>query len=1205
MNPLKYSDFIQKDENTIQELIDQFKELLKVYKETSDTIKKQAQETAQSIRSMSGATDEQRESILKATETQEQLLKEYKDINSEQRIAKREINFLTQAEKEKNQIDKLIIQANKSLEGSYNKLSAQYRLLKIEINQMNDAEVRNGKTKQQLEKEAKALYEQMSKMQQATGKYTLEVGHYQNALSALPAPVQQISSTFKQLGQEMATIFNSNAPKTQKAMMALKTSILAVVAAVVSLFRGMKDLVNVNAEFEQANANLQSILGASRKDMIALTDTAMSLGRSTEWTASQVTLLQTELAKLGFGQASIIAMQKHVLAFATAVGADLGDAANVAGASIRAFNLVSADAERVMGTLAVAVNNSALTFERIKYAMGTVFPIASAFGLTIEDATAMLGTLANAGFSAESAATAMRNMLLKLADPTEKLAQRTGGAAKSFNDIIEKLVQLRKEGANLSEIFELTDKRSVAAFNALMSGTEQAERLRKELSDVNGELSRIQQTRLDTVSGQVKILKSYWEGFKLSLQESNGIIEQAVRNLQQIVLSINQLLFPQQMAKSQAIDEYLKKFQDMYRLLQKEKPEADIIGVLTSARGGALGNVQKELARVNKEIEELENFRKKNPLAEVVTLINLESLKRQRKQLEGQLEGISEAYTVVKEQVINDAAEIATQQELLRQEQDEKAKQLTREQKQQRLKDLQAIIDAIKMEIAATEKGDKRRKQLYVDLVNAERNLALEKNNQAEASAKINEDIINAMYDKEAEDAEKKYYNEVSKLREEDLKQQREAVQMEIGITQEGTQRMLDLRLQNIELQRQIEIEQNNQKEKRLRQDEADINAKYDKLRQDEVNKFNLTMAKRELAASQKLAEANFNMDRHNERQKTIFRLQQNAERLQALLDQDELAVDKMTQIEKDAIIAEMEEIKKEMKDLGYNNIYEVIGLKLDDKQQSALDEAFSATKDWIQGIIDKYKEAADAAVESADKQVEAAQKVLDAELEAKAQGYASSVEEAQKEVALAKKKREEALKEQQKAQKAQLKLDSIQQASSLITATANIWKAFGEIPVLAIAATALMWGSFIAAQAKARQLTKQEYGEGTVELLEGGSHASGNDIDLGYDKKTRKHRRAEGGEYFAIINKRNSRRYGNTIKDVITSFNNGTFSERYVKASEAMSGMATQIIGGGTDVSRLENDVHAIREQGDEVRYLDNEGRLVVKYKNLTKIRR
>ncbi|MBR3962393.1 MAG: phage tail tape measure protein, partial [Oscillospiraceae bacterium] len=106
------------------------------------------------------------------------------------------------------------------------------------------------------------------------------------------------------------------------------------------------------------------------------------------------------MAKLGFGQGSIIAMEKSILQFATATGANLADAAAVAGSTLRAFNLTSKDTEDVLATLAVATNKSALSFDRIQQSIGTVFPVANAFGLTVKDTTALLGALANAGFDA-------------------------------------------------------------------------------------------------------------------------------------------------------------------------------------------------------------------------------------------------------------------------------------------------------------------------------------------------------------------------------------------------------------------------------------------------------------------------------------------------------------------------------------------------------------------------------------------------------------------------------------------------------------------------------------------------------------------------------------------------------------------------------------------------------------------------------------
>jgi hypothetical protein len=51
------------------------------------------------------------------------------------------------------------------------------------------------------------------------------------------------------------------------------------------------------------------------------------------------------------------------------------------------------------------------------------------------------------------------------------------------------------------------------------------------------------------------------------------------------------------------------------------------------------------------------------------------------------------------------------------------------------------------------------------------------------------------------------------------------------------------------------------------------------------------------------------------------------------------------------------------------------------------------------------------------------------------------------------------------------------------------------------------------------------------------------------------------------------------------------------------MAGYAVQLIGGGkTDVSGLEKDVAAIRQQGDETRYVDGQGNTIIRYKNLTR---
>jgi hypothetical protein len=289
-----------------------------------------------------------------------------------------------------------------------------------------------------------------------------------------------------------------------------------------------------------------------------------------------------------------------------------------------------------------------------------------------------------------------------------------------------------------------------------------------------------------------------------------------------------------------------------------------------------------------------------------------------------------------------------------------------------------------------------------------------------------------------------------------------------------------------------------------------------------------------------------------------------------------------------------VKDIKKENEQL---DLYDVLGLNVADDKKKAINDAVSYAISSIQSLMQARTEAANAAVEAADREVEAAQNALELEMQARANGYANNVSMARKELDLAKKNQDKALKEQQQAQRQQELINTATQVSSLVTASANIWRDLG-FP-WAIPALAVMWASFAAAKVTALQAAGTEkYGDGTVELLQGGSHQSGNDIDLGR-KPDGTRRRAEGGEFFAVINKRNSRRFRKIIPNVINALNDGSFANKYLAAYDGANGISMNI-GGGPDIADLKRDVREIREQGDRRTYVDGRGNTVIIYKNL-----
>ena len=505
--------------------------------------------------------------------------------------------------------------------------------------------------------------------------------------------------------------------------------------------------------------------------------------------------------------------------------------------------------------------------------------------------------------------------------------------------------------------------------------------------------------------------------------------------------------------------------------------------------------------------------------------------------------------------------------------------------------------------------------------VYANTTLTSEQRNKIETANKaIGQILINleVATNKELEDLEREHNIQMNKLTE-------ERYQYILDIGNATMDEQLDLQKKILEAQRKAEIEayQKRNQDDRIRDEKGNdiglplINAAFDTKVARTEGRYTLE----DFEQKQSLEKARFDNAEHTTVQITRFELEQE----KALWEEKvKLAKAGMldwskTQIEEaEQMIANLD---KELKKLptGINEVLAEIGeygiggtilkhLGFDDDQIDAFGMAIDAIKDNISSLVNAWNEAAQAAVDAADKQVEAAQAVLDAEIEARNNGYANSVVTAQKELGLAKKNREEAIKEQKKAQKAQLAIDTVTQASSLVTASAQIWAALSGVkvvgPALAIAAIAAMWGSFIEAKTRASRIRSQsqQYGEGGLEFLEGGSHASGNDIDLGVENKRHKRMRAEGGEALAIINKKRTRQYRDILPGIIESLNKGTFEQSYLQSFTAPIGLQLAGVNQPTDISRLERDVTRIKEELD-YRYYSEPDRTIVKKGNLTRI--
>lgn len=304
--------------------------------------------------------------------------------------------------------------------------------------------------------------------------------------------------------------------------------------------------------------------------------------------------------------------------------------------------------------------------------------------------------------------------------------------------------------------------------------------------------------------------------------------------------------------------------------------------------------------------------------------------------------------------------------------------------------------------------------------------------------------------------------------------------------------------------------------------------------------------------------------------------------------------------------------LKKEASDGGEMSWFEKLQKKLGDifgkrglkDLSKGLQQTVSYVMEQFQTIAQARVDLANTMVEQSQRELDATKSTLDQEIAARANGYANNVALAQQEYLEKQRINEQALAEQQAAVEAQERLNTIMQVTSLITASAQVFSSFSGIPIvgipLAIAAIATMFGAFAAAKVQANQLAAKTYGEGGTELLSGGSHQSGRDIPLGTMPDGRE-RRAEGGEYLAVINKRSSRKYGSVIPAVIDALNAGVFEQKYGNAFRGDAGIVVNVDGSTDAIERFHDDMKKAMGRKTETRLAD--GTRVITYGHTRKI--
>ena len=1059
--------------------------------------------------------------------------------------------------REANRVAQLQATIAASAEGSYNRLSAQYELNKIKLNQMSAAEREAADSGKKLEAETNAIYQQMIKLQEATGNYRLSVGHYQKTWDGLGISISQVVRELPAAAVSLNTFFlgiSNNIPMVVDEINRLRAQNKLLQAE-------GKATVSVTGSIVKALFSWNTVL------VILLTVFSMFGKQIITW-----------VGNLFKGRAAVISLDEAL----DNIAKELEETNDGYGDNIVSLKQLQQEWKNLKTTAEKNqwIKDNKSEFDKLGIAVNDVTDAENIFVNNTEAVIGALRLRAKAAAAQKLAAEQYEKALIARNKAETEQAQGPSGWDKFQNWFVQSSLRTGEGGYVPQANLDLADQISAEDFK------------QQRIKDLNDEADAAEKTG----DAYFDLAAGYEAAAKAELNAA-GVDEPHKKTRTREPRDLTNII-NQNSIKAQ------KEYEESITALQKDE--------FAKRRKTAADEVQNENNKLREMLRRNEDY--------------IKNVDGKYKQLtNSQKEQIAQQNAWINSTIANNLKALALQLEQIQREQAANSLKLQRETQTGAVsptpiatdtpKNAETTVttnvtvtrDASQMEASLVEERELMRQNLE-----AEYKLVLDTNAKLLAAgdehARSEEEILIELNRKKL-DLYADYDKQILDARERDIENQLELVR-------KGSEEELQLLLQQNEVRRQLALAENASKPAAQQVSSSVINAQFDKSAAQMQGSFEMTG----FDEQQALDEAIFNEVKRSETETTRFKLEQEKARWEKQIALAESGGLDWSQAQIDAAKSTVKGIDRELSEL--DDFISNIGKKglggtlleklgFDDDQIDALKDAVNIVIEQLQSIMDAEVELAEQAVEAAEARVEAAQKAYDAEVEARNNGYANNVATAKKELEQEKKNQQEKQKMLAAAQKRQENLNTVIQASSLITASANLWSSFSSIPIvgpaLALAAIATMWTSFAVAKVKAKQVTasqSEEYGEGGLEFLEGGSHASGNDIDLGVENKKKRRMKAEGGEALAIINKQRTRKYRKILPDVIDSFNKGTFEDKYLNAFGNSDKLNISLNSNNNmDLSKIENDVRSIRKQNETRYYTMPDGTVIMQHRNVKRI--
>ena len=275
------------------------------------------------------------------------------------------------------------------------------------------------------------------------------------------------------------------------------------------------------AGFEQSLKQIEARGEPTAAEMERVKAAALDMGAKTKYSAGEAAAGMAELMAKGFDASKAVGAMPGILSLAASGNLAVARASEIASDALAQFGLKATDTGRVADVLAKAANLSSASVEDLGTALSYAGPPARAAGLSIEQTTAAIALMADAGIRGERAGTSLRGILVDLAKPSKEAQRTLDAMGVSITDAAGRMRPL----ADIVD--DLRAKHMTLAQAASLVGVQGATGL-LALADKGGEALRRVAGDLEHASGAAdKMAAKMNEGLAGSLEKAKGSIETA------------------------------------------------------------------------------------------------------------------------------------------------------------------------------------------------------------------------------------------------------------------------------------------------------------------------------------------------------------------------------------------------------------------------------------------------------------------------------------------------------------------------------------------------------------------------------------------------------------------------------------------------------------------------------------------------------